>query len=217
MVYFHSPLGIWHVFLHGINTNIYHSRSMKYRQYAQIPANRRIHLPVWILFFKFKGKECELDLLFACCLMLLCNFSMFCCTLLYVHSSFAIILMGKRVLVALLSLSSLCLVIVVLLILTMPRLCLQFVIVVFPDHTHYFWEWFEIKDLLAKASPTSQRCVLDQDTLLLAKYWFIPGRPMLTILKNCWQGRKESNQTKQCERIVSHTMASKFVNRNIVN
>ena len=25
-----------------------------------------------------------------------CNFSMFCCALLYVHSSFAIILMGKR-------------------------------------------------------------------------------------------------------------------------
>ena len=25
-----------------------------------------------------------------------CNFSMFCCTLLYVHSSIAIILMGKR-------------------------------------------------------------------------------------------------------------------------
>ena len=32
-----------------------------------------------------------------------CNCSMFCCTLLYVHSSFTIILMGKRELVALLS------------------------------------------------------------------------------------------------------------------
>ena len=30
----YSPLGIWHVFLYGINTNIYHFRSMKYRQYA---------------------------------------------------------------------------------------------------------------------------------------------------------------------------------------
>ena len=37
---------------------------------------------------------------------------MFCCTLLYVHSSFAIILMGKRELVALLSLSFWCLVMV---------------------------------------------------------------------------------------------------------
>ena len=35
---------------------------------------------------------------------------MFCCTLLYVHSSIAIILMGKRELVALLNLSSWCLV-----------------------------------------------------------------------------------------------------------
>ena len=32
----------------------------------------------------------------------ICNYSMFCCTLLYVHSSFTIILMGKRELVALL-------------------------------------------------------------------------------------------------------------------
>ena len=42
-----------------------------------------------------------------------CNCSMFCCTLLYVPSSFAIILVGKRELIALLSLSSWCLVIVV--------------------------------------------------------------------------------------------------------
>ena len=35
-----------------------------------------------------------------------CNCSMFCCMLLYVHSSFAIILMGKRELVTLLDLSS---------------------------------------------------------------------------------------------------------------
>ena len=34
---------------------------------------------------------------------------MFCCTLLYVHSSIAIILMGKRELVALLNLSFWCL------------------------------------------------------------------------------------------------------------
>ena len=42
-----------------------------------------------------------------------CNYSMFCCALLYVHFSFAIILMGKRGLVALLSLSSWCFVFVV--------------------------------------------------------------------------------------------------------
>ena len=65
-----------------------------------------------------------------------CNCSMFCCTLLYVHSSIAIILMGKRELIALLNLSSWCLVMVERLFLAMPRGCLQFVIVVFPDHTH---------------------------------------------------------------------------------
>ena len=62
---------------------------------------------------------------------------MFCCALLCVHYSFAIILIGKRGLVALLCLSSWCLVMVVLLFLAMPWVCLQFVIVVFPDHTHF--------------------------------------------------------------------------------
>ena len=63
-----------------------------------------------------------------------CNCSMFSCVLLYVHSSFAI-LMGKRELVALLCLPSRCLVIVWLF-LMMPWVCLQFVIVVHSDHTH---------------------------------------------------------------------------------
>ena len=61
---------------------------------------------------------------------------MFCCTLLYVSSRFAINVMGKRELIALLSLSSWCLVIVVWLLLAVLCVCLQFVIVVFPDHTH---------------------------------------------------------------------------------
>ena len=65
-----------------------------------------------------------------------CNSSMFCCTLLYVHSSIAIILMGKRELIALLNLSSWCLVMVEQLFLAGPQGCLQFVIVVFPEHTH---------------------------------------------------------------------------------
>ena len=65
-----------------------------------------------------------------------CYFSMFCCTLLYVHSSIAIILMGKRELVALLNLSTWCLVMVEHLFLAVPQGCLRFVIVVFPDHTH---------------------------------------------------------------------------------
>ena len=61
---------------------------------------------------------------------------MFCFTLLYVRSCFAIILMGKIELVALLSLSSWCLMRVVWVFLLVPWVCLQFVIVVFPDHTH---------------------------------------------------------------------------------
>ena len=65
-----------------------------------------------------------------------CNCSMFCCTLLYDHSSIAIILMGKRELVALLTLSSYCLVMVERLLFAVPWGCLQFVIVVYPDHTH---------------------------------------------------------------------------------
>ena len=65
-----------------------------------------------------------------------CNCSMYCCTLLHVHSSIAIILMGKRELIALLNLSSWCLVMVERLFLAVPRGCLQFVIVVLPDHTH---------------------------------------------------------------------------------
>ena len=73
-----------------------------------------------------------------------CNCSMFCCMLLYVHSSIAIILVGKRELIALLNLSSWCLVMVERLFLAVPRGCLQFVIVVFPDHTHLLFliiEW----------------------------------------------------------------------------
>ena len=66
-----------------------------------------------------------------------CNCSIFCCTSLYVNSSIAIILMGRG-LVALLGLSSLCLVVVERLFLAVPQACLRFVIVVFPDHTHYF-------------------------------------------------------------------------------
>ena len=72
-----------------------------------------------------------------------CNCSMFCCTLLYVHSSIAIILMGKRELIALLNLSSWCLVMVERLFLVVPRGCLQFVIVVFPDHTHLLFYYFQ--------------------------------------------------------------------------
>ena len=75
---------------------------------------------------------------------------MFCCTLLYVHSSIAIILMGKRELVALLNLSSWCLVMVEWLFHAVPQVCLQFVVVVFPDQNHYFYSvsWLILMFLL---------------------------------------------------------------------
>ena len=56
--------------------------------------------------------------------------------LLYIHSGFAIVFVGKRKLVALLSLPSWCLVIVVWLFLVVSWVCLQLLIVVFLDHTH---------------------------------------------------------------------------------
>ena len=70
-----------------------------------------------------------------------CNCSMFCCMLLYVRSSIAIILVGKRELVALLNLFSWCLVIVERLFLVVQGGCVRFVIVVFPEHTHLLFLW----------------------------------------------------------------------------
>ena len=84
--------------------------------------------------------------------MEVCNCSVLCCTLLYVYSSIAIILMGKRELLALLNLSSWCLVMVEWLFLAVPWGCLQFVIVVFPDHTQllflvtgFMWKLFQFQ------------------------------------------------------------------------
>ena len=64
--------------------------------------------------------------------------SLFCYALLCVHSSFAIILKRNRKLVALLLLSYRCIVTINVLglFLTVPRIGLQYVIVVIPDHTH---------------------------------------------------------------------------------
>ena len=74
---------------------------------------------------------CSLQPCFLC-------FSLFCYALLCVHSSFAFILKRKGQLVALLLLSYRCIVTinVIWLILKVTWVGLQFVIVVFPDHTH---------------------------------------------------------------------------------
>ena len=73
---------------------------------------------------------------------------MFCCTLLCVHSSIAVILMGKRELIALLNLSSWCLLMVEWLILAVPWGCLRFVIVVFPDHTHLLFLYYPLVSVI---------------------------------------------------------------------
>ena len=78
---------------------------------------------------------------------------LFIVTLLYVHSSIAIILMGKRELIALLNLSSWCLVMVELPFLVVPRGCLRFVIVVFPDHTHFLFLKHQCKEPTALEMP----------------------------------------------------------------
>ena len=59
---------------------------------------------------------------------------MICCTLLLAHSNIAIILMGKRELVASLNLSSWCLMMVAKLFLAVPWGCLIMI------RTHYFCE-----------------------------------------------------------------------------
>ena len=58
--------------------------------------------------------------------------------------------MGKRELASLFSLSSWCLVIVVWLFLAVPWICLLFVIVVLPDHTHLL---FLAELVLVQADP----------------------------------------------------------------
>ena len=83
-----------------------------------------------------------------------CKCSIFCCTLLFVHSSFAIILMRTREPVDLLSLTSWCFVIVVWPFLAVTWVCLQFVIVVFPDHTHLLLVAYQL-DYFYAAWPVS--------------------------------------------------------------
>ena len=69
--------------------------------------------------------------------------------------------MGKRELIALLNLSSWCLVMVERLFLTVPRGCLQFVIVVFPDHTHLLFFTLENNLFNVTPSPCQQKLLLD--------------------------------------------------------
>ena len=76
------------------------------------------------------------DLTFCLLLLPLWESVIVLCFVVRCFVSIAVILMGKRELVALLKLSSWCLVMVERLFLAVSQGCLWFVIVVFPDHTH---------------------------------------------------------------------------------
>ena len=84
---------------------------------------------------------------------------MFCCALLCVNYSFAIISVGKRELAALLCLSSWCLMSVMWFLFTMPWVCLQFVVVVFPNHTHFLY--------FIKRVEESDKCIAFFETSLI--------------------------------------------------
>ena len=43
------------------------------------------------------------------------------------------------------------------------------------QNTIFFGAWFETKGPRVQASPLSLSCVLEQDTLILANYWFNPS------------------------------------------
>ena len=81
--------------------------------------------------------------------------------------------MGKRELIVLLNLSSWCLVMVERLFLTVPQGCLQFVIVVFPDHTHLLF-------LKIRKNTTLHLghfwCLLDQDIELYFRGQIVKSR-----------------------------------------
>ena len=150
---FHHGVLIWLVFLHddtlhkldGLHARLPFLVLQQQQDLGRRIGTSKMHLspppppPPWLRLLSVLRRW------FCCCWLLVnlivgvCNCSMFCCTLLCVHSSIAIILMGKRELVALLNLSSWCLVMVERLFLAVPRGCLRFVTMVFPDHTHYFW------------------------------------------------------------------------------
>ena len=122
-----------------------------------------------------------------------CNCSMFCCMLLYVHFSIAIILMGKRELIALLNLSSWCLVMVERLFLTVPRGCLQFVIVVFPDHTHLLF--FTFRNGKSFTVKHDMNC----DTNNVINALICQNCNKFYIRQTCNELQKRITQTTDCE------------------
>ena len=81
--------------------------------------------------------------------------------------------MGKRELVALLSLSSCCLVMIVWLFLAVSWVCLQFVIVIFPDHTRFLFLQHVLNLLYIRS--------LKNDMVLNTKVMLITGLVQIRI------------------------------------
>ena len=97
--------------------------------------------------------------------------------------------MGKRELVALVTLSSWCLVMVKRLFLAVPWGCLRFVIVVFSDHTHllfliYIYIGIQYESFQVK----SQRSTLTFGTLV--KWIHISSEKRVSILVSCFNVRQ---------------------------
>ena len=106
--------------------------------------------------------------------------------------------MGKRELIALLNLSSWCLVMVERLFLAVPRGCLQFVIVVFPDHTHLLFFIF----LLMISSPPF---------ILLFYFHFINNKQTLKLFI-FYQRTQPNYLLKQCQIIIIRSKTkSKYI------
>ena len=87
---------------------------------------------------------------------------LFCYALLYVHSSFTIILKRKRRLVALLLLSYICIDTIndLWLFLMVPWVGLQCVIVVYPDHSQFISDLFCISFIIIKQKHFSINSIL---------------------------------------------------------
>ena len=64
-----------------------------------------------------------------------------------------------------------------------------------------------------RASVVSLRCVLEQDTLILAQYWFNPGRPVPWYLKDCLLGHKRLNQTNKTSKFHKMVMIRSELNK----
>ena len=99
--------------------------------------------------------------------------------------SIAIIIMGKRERVALLNLSSWCLVMVERLFLAVPRGCLRFVIVLFPDHTHLLFLPFWQSSKISSRTPLKFKETKKLIVFIVSRLMYIGHIGVSNGLKGC--------------------------------